>query len=145
MYFISQKFDFHHIDDWSNFIFSRNRIVSLSLLEFKQLLLILCNTQHFGQLTMEEFNLAADHNRCVNRFRFESIIKVISKFFSYLEESSFFRSHSISGMIKECFEQVNIFRAFKCTNTSFYNTTIKVLFVSFFLFLYVCSALAWLV
>lgn len=84
-------------------------MVSLSLLEFKQLLLILCNTQHFGQLAVEEFNLVADHNRCVNRFRFESIIKVISKFFSYLEENTFFRSHSIGGMIKECFEQVDHF------------------------------------
>lgn len=87
-------------------VLSRNRIGSLSLLEIKQLLLILCNTQHFGQLTVEEFNLAADHNRCVNRFRFESIIKVISKFFLYIDESTFFRSHSTTGMIKECFEQV---------------------------------------
>lgn len=82
-------------------------MVSLSLLEFKQLMLTLCSTQHFGQLAVEEFNLAADHNRCVNRFRFESIIKVITKLFFYIEESTFFRSHSISGMIKECFEQVN--------------------------------------
>ena len=88
--------------------FHRNRMVSLSLLEFKQLMLILCNTQNFEQLTIEEFNLAADHNRCVNRFRLESIIKVIAKFFIYLEESTFYRTQSISTMIKECFEQVNI-------------------------------------
>lgn len=92
--------------------FHRNRMVSLSLLEFKQLMLILCNTQNFEQLTMEEFNLAADHNRCVNRFRLESIIKVIAKFFVYLEESTtFYRTQSITAMIKECFEQVNVYMA----------------------------------
>lgn len=102
-------------------------MVSLSLLEFKQLLLILCNTQHFGQLAVEEFNLVADHNRCVNRFRFESIIKVISKFFSYLEENTFFRSHSIGGMIKECFEQVDHFFLciWKTNKPFFYNRVIK--------------------
>lgn len=83
-----------------------NRTVSLSLLEFKQILLIMCNTQNFEQLTAEEFNLAADHNRCVNRFRFESLIKVISKVFVYLEESSFFRSQPLGEIIQECFQQV---------------------------------------
>lgn len=83
-------------------------MVSLSLLEFKQLMLILCNTQNFEQLTVDEFNLTVDHNRCVNRFRLESIIKVIAKFFIYLEENTFYRTQSITGMIKECFEQVNI-------------------------------------
>lgn len=92
--------------------FYRNRTVSISLLEFKQLMLILCNTQHFEQLTAEEFNLAADHNRCVNRFRFESLIKVVSKFFMYLEENAFFRSQSISEIIQECFEQVILFEFF---------------------------------
>lgn len=83
-------------------------MVSLSLLEFKQLMLIMCNTQHFERLILEEFNLAADHNRCVNRFRLESIIKVIAKFFVYLEENTFYRTQSIAAMIKECFEQVGI-------------------------------------
>lgn len=61
---------------------------------------------------MEEFNLAADHNRCVNRFRLESIIKVVAKFFTYLEEGTFYRTQSISAMIKECFEQVGKFRVY---------------------------------
>lgn len=87
--------------------FHRNRMASLSLLEFKQLMLILCNTQDFEQFTVEEFNLAADHNRCVNRFRLESIIKVMAKFFIYLEDNTFYRTQSFAAMIKECFEQVN--------------------------------------
>lgn len=109
----------------------RNRTVSLSLLEFKQLMLIMCNTQHFGQLTAEEFNLAADHNRCVNRFRFESLIKVISKFFMYLEENTFYRSHSISEIIQECFEQV-------IHRRPIYSTCDRMQFdLSYFLYLYV--------
>lgn len=70
-------------------------------------MLILCNTQNLEQFTVEEFNLAADHNRCVNRFRLESIIKVMAKFFIYLEDNTFYRSQSFAAMIKECFEQVN--------------------------------------
>lgn len=82
-------------------------MVSLSLLEFKQLMLILCDTQHFGQMTTEEFYLVADHNRCVNRYRFESLIKVLSKLFVYLEENTLYRSHLVSEIIKECFEAVS--------------------------------------
>lgn len=82
-------------------------MVALSLLEFKQAMLILCNTQHFDQLITEEFNIAADHNRCVNRFRFESVVKVISKFFAYLDENPFYRSQMIGDSVHECFEQVS--------------------------------------
>lgn len=88
-------------------IFDSNRTGSISLLEFKQLMLILCNTQNFEHFVTEEFSIACDHNRCVNRFRFESILKVISKLFSYLEENVYYRSQAIGDIVHECFEQVN--------------------------------------
>lgn len=88
------------------FGYSRNRNGSISLLEFKQLMLLLCNTQHFEQFATDEFTIACDHNRCVNRFRFESILKVISKLFSYLEENAYYRSQAINDIVHECFEQV---------------------------------------
>lgn len=69
-------------------------------------MLILCNTQHFDQLIIDEFSIACDHNRCVNRFRFESILKVISKFFAFLEENTYYRSQTIGEIVNECFEQV---------------------------------------
>lgn len=54
---------------------------------------------------MEEFAITCDHNRCVNRFRFESVMKVISKFFSHLDEHEYYGSHLIPQIVNECFEQ----------------------------------------
>lgn len=82
-------------------------MIPLSLLVFRQLMLILCNTQHYGQLIEEEFNLVTDPNRCVNRFRFDLIINAISKFFSYIGESTLHGPHLIGAIIQECFEKVN--------------------------------------
>lgn len=70
-------------------------------------MLILCDTQSFDQLVVEEFEIAADHNRCVNRYRFDAIVKVISKFFSILEENSFYGAQSVEKIVQECFKQVN--------------------------------------
>lgn len=68
-------------------------------------MLILCNTSQFDQFVAEEFALSCDHNRCVNRFRFETVIKVMSKFFSHLDENEYYGSHLISEIVHECFEQ----------------------------------------
>lgn len=70
-------------------------------------MLILCDTQGFDQLVVEEYDIAADHNRCVNRYRFEGIVKVISKFFSYLEDNPLYKGQSVDGIIQECFKQVS--------------------------------------
>ena len=82
-------------------------MVPISLLELKQTLLILCNTRDFDHLVMEEFALAADHNRCVSRFRFEAMLKVISRIFCYLNESQHYGPQYISGWVDEVFEQVS--------------------------------------
>ncbi|XP_031628714.1 dystrophin-1 [Contarinia nasturtii] len=86
-------------------IYDPKRMVPLSLLVFRQLMLILCNTQHYGQLIEEEFNLVTDPNRCVNRFRFDLIVNAISKFFSYIGESQSHGPHLIGAIIQECFEK----------------------------------------
>lgn len=94
------------------YIFSsirRKRIIPLSLLVFRQLMLILCNTQHYGQLIEEEFNLVTDPNRCVNRFRFDLIVNTMSKFFTYIGESQLYGPHLIGAIIQECFEKVSDF------------------------------------
>lgn len=84
--------------------FYRNRSGPISLLEFKQLMLIMCNTQTFDQMILEEFLIVADHNRCVNRFRFESLLKVISKIFSFLGEKE---HYDVTDWVQQCFQQVN--------------------------------------
>lgn len=71
-------------------------------------MLLLCNTQNYGQLTEEEFDLVADPNRCVNRFRFDLIINAMSKFFSYIGENTLHGPHLIASIIQECFEEVRI-------------------------------------
>ena len=77
----------------------------LSLLDLKQTLLILCNNLNYQKMVLEEFALIADHNRCVTRFRFESMIKVIAKLFSYLDESVHYGSHVTSDWLQECFQK----------------------------------------
>lgn len=91
----------------SLFLSGRHRTVPISLLEFKQLMLIMCNTQTFDQMILEEFLIVADHNRCVNRFRFESLLKVISKIFSFLGESAHYGWHLVTDWVQQCFQQVN--------------------------------------
>lgn len=66
----------------------------------------MCNTQTFDQMILEEFLIVADHNRCVNRFRFESLLKVISKMFSFLGESAHYGWHLVTDWVQQCFQQV---------------------------------------
>lgn len=86
--------------------FCSGRSAPLSLLEFKQTMLILCDTQNYDQLVVDEFEIAADHNRCVNRYRFESIMSVLSKFFSFLENNSMYSAQAAEGIVQECYKQV---------------------------------------
>jgi hypothetical protein len=91
-------------------------MVPISLLELKQTLLILCNTQDYNQLVNEEFALAADHNRCVSRFRFEAMLKVISKLFCYFGEGQNYGPQFIYGWVEEVFEQVHYLLCFLSMN-----------------------------
>lgn len=86
------------------FVFS-HRSVPISLLEFKQLMLILCNVLTFDKFVAEEFVIAADHNRCINRFRFESMAKVLAKIFTFIGEGANYGWSMILNCIPECFEQ----------------------------------------
>lgn len=69
---------------------------------------MMCNTHTYDQLILEEFLIVADHNRCVNRFRFESMLKVISKIFSFLGESVHYGWHLVTDWVAQCFRQVNV-------------------------------------
>lgn len=68
-------------------------------------MLILCNVQTFERFVAEEFVIAADHNRCINRFRFESLAKVLAKIFAFIGEGSFYGWSMLSNCVQECFEQ----------------------------------------
>lgn len=70
-------------------------------------MLIMCNSQTFDQMILEEFLIVADHNRCVNRFRFESLLKVISKIFSFLGESAHYGWHLVIDWVQQCFHSVS--------------------------------------
>lgn len=68
----------------------------------KQTFLILCASQSFDDIIYEQFVLVADHNRCVSRIRFETMIRTLSKILSYLgEEESFI---NIPNIVHRCFE-----------------------------------------
>lgn len=81
-------------------------MVPISLLDFKQTMLVLCKTDNFNQLVYEEFTLAANHNRCVSRFRFQAMLEVMSRIFYYIGEIQNYGTQFINECVEEVFEQV---------------------------------------
>lgn len=76
----------------------------ISPLELHQILLLLCHTDTNEQLIFDHFALCSDHNCSVTRYRFEAMIKVWSKIFSYIDNNSNYQSKIIPELITECFE-----------------------------------------
>ena len=85
-------------------LYYRKRITPISLLELKLTFLILCETKSFDQIIFEHFYLACDHNNCVTRHRFESMLLVFSKILSYIDEEML-RQSTINEIVHECFAQ----------------------------------------
>lgn len=77
----------------------------LTLLEVKQTFLILTTTASFEEMIFEHFLLATDHNRCVSRLRFETILKNLSKILTYLGEGENFSNSTIQQLLHESFNE----------------------------------------
>lgn len=97
----------------NTFFFARNRSNALSLLELKQTFLLLCNSTTYDRQIFEHFLLAADHNACVSRYRFESMVVIMAKIFSHIDPVHTVSTHqarpfftaSTSLIIDDCFAQ----------------------------------------
>lgn len=50
--------------------------------------MLLCQTSSYEQIIYEHFILASDHNRCVSRYRFEDLVKVMSKVLAFVESTN---------------------------------------------------------
>lgn len=89
---------------WNVFDADRNR--PLSVLQLKQTFLLLCQPTHQDRLIYEHFLLGSDHNGCVSRLRFESLVVVMSQLFRYLDPvaaAEHFAVEAISGLLHGCF------------------------------------------
>lgn len=90
---------------WNVFDPDRNR--PLSVLQLKQTFLLLCQpAAHHDRLIYEHFLLAADHNGCVSRLRFESLVVVMSQLFRYIDPAAAaerFACEHIDALVHGCF------------------------------------------
>ena len=69
-------------------VFDSKRSTSISLMELKLTLLILCELPvSYQDIINEHFQLTKDHNNCVTRTRMESIVTIFTKLLSYLGKS----------------------------------------------------------
>lgn len=88
-------------------IFDPDRIRPLSVLQLKQTFLLLCQpAAHHERLIHEHFLLAADHNGCVSRSRFESLVVVMSQLLRFVDPSAAaerFACEHIDGLLHGCF------------------------------------------
>lgn len=86
-------------------IFDPHRTTPISLLDLKQTLLLLCKTTVCDEIVFEHFLLLADHNRCVSRIRFESMLKIHARIFNYLGETELiFQPATIMEIVTDCYE-----------------------------------------
>jgi hypothetical protein len=85
---------------------SRKRSTPLSLLEVKLTFLLLCDSQSFEQLVKEHNILTADHNFCVSRVRFESMVHILAKLCACLDDNEQFEAKQTNQIVYECFEEL---------------------------------------
>ncbi|XP_050082420.1 dystrophin [Anopheles aquasalis] len=84
-------------------VFDPRRTTPISVLELRQTFLLLCDHPHHTQLVLEHFRLASDHNLCVSRHRFETMLGVLSKLLAYLGEPEHLRPTMVQQITAECF------------------------------------------
>lgn len=84
-------------------VYDPKRCNPLSVLECKQTFLLLCETQNFEQVVWEHFQLTSDHNLCVSRHRFESMLMNLAKLLSFLGESEHLKITHVQEIVSECF------------------------------------------
>ncbi|XP_049543887.1 dystrobrevin alpha [Anopheles darlingi] len=84
-------------------VFDPRRATPISVLELRQTFLLLCDHPHHTQLVLEHFRLASDHNLCVSRHRFETMLGVLSKLLAYLGEPDHLRPTMVQQITAECF------------------------------------------
>uniref|UniRef100_A0A182Y4X9 Uncharacterized protein n=1 Tax=Anopheles stephensi TaxID=30069 RepID=A0A182Y4X9_ANOST len=84
-------------------VFDPKRTTPVSVLELRQTFLLLCDHTSHGQLVWEHFRLTSDHNLCVSRHRFESMLTVLSKVLTFLGEPDHLKPSMVQQITGECF------------------------------------------
>ncbi|XP_055389880.1 dystrobrevin alpha [Condylostylus longicornis] len=86
-------------------VFDPDRRDPITLMEFKETFLLLCDINSFEQIVTAYFLLMADHNRCITRFRFECLLNVLIKLLTYIEEEEGYGASNIPITLQQCFAQ----------------------------------------
>uniref|UniRef100_A0A1B0CB43 ZZ-type domain-containing protein n=2 Tax=Lutzomyia longipalpis TaxID=7200 RepID=A0A1B0CB43_LUTLO len=84
-------------------VFDPNRCRSLSGLELREALLLLCETNSFEDFIKQHFILSSDHNRCVPHHKFKSLLIVLTKILNYIDREICCDDKTISAIIQESF------------------------------------------
>ncbi|XP_055713853.1 dystrobrevin beta [Phlebotomus papatasi] len=84
-------------------IFDPNRCRSLSGLELREALLLLCDTNSFEDFIKHHFILSSDHNRCVPHHKFKSLLMVLTRILNYIDREICCDDKTISAIVQESF------------------------------------------
>ncbi|GAB0091892.1 uncharacterized protein DMENIID0001_067980 [Sergentomyia squamirostris] len=84
-------------------VFDPHRSRSLSGLEVRQSLLLLCDTNSFEDFIKHHFVLCSDHNQCVPQHKFKSLLLVLTRLLNYIDREICSDDKTISAIVQECF------------------------------------------
>ncbi|XP_059617073.1 dystrophin-1 [Phlebotomus argentipes] len=85
-------------------VFDPHRCRSLSGLELREALLLLCDTNSFEDFIKHHFNLSSDHNRCVPHHKFKSLLLVLTRILNYIDREICCDDKTISSIVQEAFD-----------------------------------------
>ncbi|XP_037936767.1 dystrophin-like [Teleopsis dalmanni] len=87
-------------------IFDPRRRHSVSLLEIKMTLLLLCKFHLSEQFIEEFFNLVKDEKtNCVSILSFATLLNILIKIFTYIGEGNGYGNHNIKKVLDQCYER----------------------------------------
>ncbi|XP_063702933.1 dystrophin-1 isoform X2 [Culicoides brevitarsis] len=92
---------------WNIFDAKRNK-TSIAVSDFKQLMLMLCESSCFQSKLYEYFDLVCDHNQLLPRAKFEAMSVCFARIFAYIDPSaSQFGMNWIEDTVRESYEHLS--------------------------------------
>lgn len=90
-----------------NIFDSKRNKTTIAVSDFKQLMLMLCESSCFQSKLYEYFDLVCDHNQLLPRSKFEAMCLCFARIFSYIDTSaSQFGMNWIENTVRETYEQL---------------------------------------
>lgn len=90
-----------------NIFDSKRNKANIAVSDFKQLMLMLCESSCFQSKLYEYFDLVCDHNQLLPRAKFEAMCLCFARIFSYVDKSaSQFGMNWIENTVRETYEKL---------------------------------------